>query len=111
MMIKGLPVKLHELAMYYRGSSDGERKGQEANMMDDVIFLVGYFTNRTVEFIRGAINAVTGILESQPIMALRLQLSIALAVTLDFATRVIQVSYFITSSKKNFLSHSSYFVL
>ncbi len=94
LIVKGLPVKLHELAMYYRGSADGDRKGSEANMVDDVIFLVGYFTNRCVEYIRGAIKAVTGIMESQPVMALRLQLSLALALTLDFATRVIQVSYF-----------------
>ena len=107
MMVKGLPVKLHELAMYYRGSADGERKGHKANMMDDVIFLAGYFANRCVEFIRGAINAVTGVLESQPIMALRLQLSIALAITLDFATRVIQVS--LSFSKKNSSPHAILF--
>lgn len=98
-MVKGIPMKLHELASYYRGSASGERKGP-VNLIDDVVFLAGHFANQCVNFIRGALKAVTGILESQPVMALRLQLSVALAITLDFATRVIQVtiiSNFVTS--------------
>lgn len=91
MMVKGLPATLHELANYYRGSTDGERKGP-VNLIDDVTFLASHFANRCVDYIRGALKTVTGMLDSQPVMALRLQLSVALAITLDFATRVIQVN-------------------
>ena len=89
-IVKGLPTKINELANYYRGTADGERK-RPANLIDDVIFLATYFATRCVDFIRGAITALTGIMDSQPVMALRLQLSVALAVVLDFSNRVIQV--------------------
>lgn len=89
LMVKSVSVKLHEVATYYRGSADGERKGQ-SNWFDDVVFLASYFTNQCVGYIRGAINATIGILDSQPVRALRLQLSLALAATLDFATEVVQ---------------------
>ncbi|EFX83255.1 hypothetical protein DAPPUDRAFT_315704 [Daphnia pulex] len=89
LMERNVTDKLHELANYYRGSVDGEKKGP-VNWFDDVVFLTSYFTNRCVEYIRGTISAMTGLLESQPVLALRLQLSIALAVTLDFATNVIR---------------------
>lgn len=90
-MVKGIPMKLHELASYYRGSANGDRKGP-VDFIDDVLFLAGHFANQCVNYIRGALKAVTGMLESQPVMALRLQLSVALAITLDFTTRVIQVT-------------------
>lgn len=89
-MVKSVSVKLHEVATYYRGSADGERKGQ-TNWFDDVVFLTSYFANQCVEYIRGAISATIGILDSQPVRALRLQLTLALAATLNFATHVIQV--------------------
>ena len=93
LMVKGVPAKVHEIAMYYRGSADGDRKGK-ANFFDDIMFLIGYFANRCVEYIRGAINSIMSIPESQPILALRLQLSVALAVMLDFTARVIRVMHF-----------------
>jgi hypothetical protein len=89
LMEKNVTSKLHELATYYRGSVDGERKGQ-SNWFDDVVFLASHFANQCVEYIRGAISAMTGLLDSQPVLALRLQLSVALALTLDFATNVIR---------------------
>ncbi len=101
MTLKMLPKKLHQVAVYYRNSVEGDRKGSEAKIIDDVIFLAGYFTNRCVECIRGAISTVTGITECQSIITIRLQLSLALAITLDFATRVLQVNYFNLVYRKN----------
>ena len=60
MMAKGLPIKLHQLAVYCLGSADGERNGHKSKMMVDVIFLAGYFGNRCIEFVRGAFNAIAG---------------------------------------------------
>ncbi len=102
LMQRNVTDKLHELANYYRGSVDGEKKGP-INWFDDVVFLTSYFTNQCVEYIRGTISAMTGLLESQPVLALRLQLSIALAVTLDFATNVIRVICFLLSLKTRLL--------
>lgn len=99
LMEKNVTSKLHELATYYRGSVDGERKGQ-SNWFDDVVFLASHFANQCVEYIRGAISAMTGLLDSQPVLALRLQLSVALALTLDFATNVIRVISLLSFSKK-----------
>ena len=97
-MEKNVTFKLDELATNYRGD-DGEKKGQ-LNSFDDVVFLAKYFTNQCVEYIRGAISAMTGLLDSQPVLALRLQLSVALALTLDFATNVIRVISLLSFSKK-----------
>lgn len=104
-MVKSVSVKLHEVATYYRGSADGERKGQ-SNWFDDIVFLASYFANQCVGYIRGAINATIGILDSQPVRALRLQLSLALAATLDFATEVVQVRIYYCYKVHDLLSRS-----
>lgn len=91
-MVKGLPRKIHELAAYYRGSPEGERK-RPVDLMDDIVFLTFYFTNKCLDFIRGALKVVTSIADTQPVRALRLQLSLALATLLEFSDGVIKVSF------------------
>lgn len=89
--LKSLPVHLNNLANAYRKSSGIDAR--PVNTLEDVVFLSSYLINRAVEIIRGALSIVTNLVETQPVRALRLQLSIALATAIDFLTRIVQVSY------------------
>lgn len=90
MMLIGLPAHLNKMANAYRKSSGVDTR--PANAIEDVVFLSSYLVNRTVELIRGALSVITGLADSQLVRSLHLQLSIALAVSLDFLTRIIRVS-------------------
>lgn len=89
-MAVGVSGKLHQLANYYR-TLTGVGKRDEVSAFNDTIFLVSYFTNLCVDYIRNIVSIVAQLPQSQPVMTLRIQLSNALAVGLDFSTRVVTV--------------------
>ena len=106
LMAVGVSGKLNQLANYYRTLTGGEK--HEVNMFNDAVFLISYFTNLCVDYIRNIIAIVAQLPQSQPVMYLRIQLSNALAVGLDFATRVVTVSLSIPMTLKAF-THVSYY--
>lgn len=59
--------------------------------MDDIKFLATHFANRGVENIQAALKSMNGIVETQVIKSLRVQLSVAVAVTVQFASRIMVV--------------------
>ena len=97
--LKSLPVHLNNLANAYRKSSGIDAR--PVNTLEDVVFLSSYLINRAVEIIRGALSIVTNLVETQPVRALRLQLSIALATAIDFLTRIVQVSLLLPNTRLN----------
>lgn len=101
--LKSLPVHLNNLANAYRKSSGIDAR--PVDTLEDVVFLSSFLINRAVEIIRGALSIVTNLVETQPIRALRLQLSIALATSLDFISRIVRVV-----SSKNALEEANLFL-
>lgn len=96
LMAVGVSGKLHQLANFYRASTGGQKQDQ-VNVFSDTIFLVSYFTNLCIDYIRNIAAMIAHLADSQLVLQLRIQLSNALAVGLDFATRVITVLEMIAS--------------
>jgi len=89
MAFVGLPSKLNQFANQYRGKDEAVRPG---NTLEDVTFLAGYWMKQCVELLRSAVNVTNKMANSEAVLALRMQLSIALAVALDSVSRVVMAS-------------------
>ena len=85
----GLPSKLNQLANQYRGKDETIRPG---NTMEDVTFLAGYWMKKCVELLRNALAVTYKMANSDAVLALRMQLSIALAIALDSVSRIVMAS-------------------
>ena len=88
MIVVGLPAKLSQLASQYRGKDEVISPG---TVMEDVAFLAGYWMKKCVEVLRNALAVTAKMANSETVQALRMQLSIALAIALDSASRVVMV--------------------
>ena len=90
--IHGLPNKLHQLARQYRPSVNGDKKETpSASVVEDIKFLATHFANQCVEYTQEALKSLNGVTETQAVKSLRVQLSVAVAVTVKFASRVVVV--------------------
>lgn len=84
----GLPSKLNQLANKFRGKDETIRPG---NTMEDVTFLAGYWMKKCVELLRNALAVTYKMANSDAVLALRMQLSIALAIALDSVSRIVMI--------------------
>jgi hypothetical protein len=96
----GLPTKLHQMALEYR-----DEASKLTNTFDDVVLLASVLSKKIAGLVGDGLAVVAALPDSDLIKIVRLQLSIALALSLDFVSRIASI---LTS--KNVLENTTKFL-
>ena len=84
----GILVRLHQIASKYRTESDKE---MQTSAFDDAVVLANVLAQRMTDVLRKSLALAASLPNSDAVRALRLQLSIALTISLDFIGRMARV--------------------
>ena len=88
-MQNGPFAALNKIANSYRSASGLDPR--PPNTVGDLIYLISHMMLNIIDIFRGALHMITHLADTQPVRALRVQLTTALAVALDFVTRTIRI--------------------